>query len=71
MVSIQSRFVLPNLLITISLSKCKKALFFLCENKKASHSRFYKDKWFLDSDTSTYFTLFESSFVNMTPDNYG
>ena len=39
-------------------------------SKKAFHDSFYEDKWFLYSGTSIYFTLFESNFVDMTPDNY-
>ena len=35
------------------------------------YSSFYKDEWFLDSNISAHFTLFESDFVNMIPDNYG
>ena len=38
--------------------------------KKASHSSFYEDKLFLNSNTSTHFTLFESDFVNITLGNY-
>ena len=34
-------------------------------------TNFYEDEWFLDSGASTYFTLFESDFVNMTLGNYG
>jgi len=34
------------------------------------YSSFYKDEWFLDSNISAHFTLFESDFVNMIPDNY-
>ena len=40
----QKIFVLPNLLITVNLSKCEKALYFLCKSKKAPYSSFYKDK---------------------------
>jgi len=64
------RFVLPDLSIAINLSKCEKALYFLFQGKKAPHGSFYKDKWFLYSNTSAYFTPFESDFVNMTLDNY-
>ena len=71
MASSQNRFVLPNSLIIMNLSKCKKILYFLCKGKKASHSSFYEDKWFLDSGASTHFTPFESNFVNITLDNYG
>ena len=45
-------------------------LCFLCKGKKASYGSFFKDEWFLDSGASTYFTLFESNFVNITLDNY-
>ena len=71
MASSQNRFVLPDLPIAINLSKYEKALCFLCKGKKAPHSSFYEDKWFLDSGASTYFTLFKSDFVNMTLGNYG
>ena len=40
----QNKFVLPNLPITVNLSKCKKVLCFLYKGKKASHSSFYEDK---------------------------
>jgi len=30
----------------------------------------FKNKWFLDSSASAYFTLFESNFVDITSDNY-
>jgi len=40
----QNKFVLPNLTITVNLSKCKKALCFLCKGKKASHDSFYENK---------------------------
>ena len=70
MASSQNRFVLPDLSITVNLSKYKKALCFLYKDKKASHSSFYEDKWFLDSGTSALFTLFKSDFVDITPDNY-
>jgi len=66
----QNKFVLPNLTITVNLSKCKKALCFLCKGKKASHDSFYENKWFLDSSVSTHFTHFESNFVDMTLYNY-
>ena len=42
----------------------------MCKGKKASYGSFFKDEWFLDSGASTYFTLFESNFVNITLDNY-
>jgi len=57
--------------IAVNLFKCKKLLCFLSKNKNVPHGSFYKDEWFLDSDTSTYLTLFESDFVNITLDNYG
>ena len=38
--------------------------------KKVPYDSFYEDKWFLDSGISTYFTLFESDFVDITLDNY-
>jgi len=65
-----NKFVLPNLPIIVNLSKCKKALYFLCKGKKAPHGSFYEDEWFLDSDVFTYFTLFEFDFVNMILGNY-
>jgi len=68
MASSQNGFVLPDLPIAINLSKYKKALYSFCKGKKASHSNFYKNEWFLDSGAST---LFESDFVNMTLGNYG
>jgi len=71
MASIQNRFVLLNLPITVNLSKYEKALCSLCKGKKALHDSFYKDEWFLDSGASTHFTPFESDFVNMTLGNYG
>jgi len=67
----QNRFVLPDLPITINLSKYEKTLCSLCKGKKASHSSFYEDKWFLNSSVSAHFTSFESNFVNMTLSNYG
>ena len=57
--------------IAVNLSKCEKALCFLCKNKKTHNRSFYKDEWFLYSDISTYFTLFESDFINMTLGNCG
>jgi len=54
----------------MNLPKCEKTLCFFCKIKKASYGSFYKDKWFLNSGISIYFTLFESDFVNMTLDNY-
>ena len=66
----QNRFVLSDSFVTMNLSKCEKVLYFLCKSKKASHSSFYKDEWFLDSNDSVYFTLFESNFVNITLSNY-
>ena len=60
MASNQNKFVLPNLPIIVNLSKCKKA----------PHGSFYEDEWFLDSGTSTHFTLFEFDFVNMILGNY-
>ena len=68
--SSQNKFILPDLSITVNLSKCEKALYFLCKGKKASYGSFYEDKWFSDLGASTHFTLFESNFVNMTPGNY-
>ena len=69
--SSQSKFVLPNTAIAVNLSKYEKALYFLYKGKKVSHSSFYRDKWFLDFGASTYFTLFESDFVDMTLSDYG
>ena len=66
----QNEFVLLDSPITINLSKCEKALYFLCKGKKTSHGSFYEGEWFLDFGTFTHFTLFESSFVNITLDNY-
>ena len=71
MASSQNRFILPNLPITVNLSKYKKALYSLYKNKTVPYGRFYKDEWFLDSSVSTHFTLFKSDFVNITLDNYG
>jgi len=70
MVSNQNKFVLSNLPVIVNLSKCEKVLYLLYKSKKASHSSFYEDKWFLDSGTSAHFTPFESDFVNMTLGNY-
>jgi len=61
----QNKFVQPNSSIAVNLSKCKKALYFLCKSKKVPHSNFYENKWFLDSGVSIYFTLFESNFVDV------
>ena len=68
--SSQNRFVLPNLPITVNLSKCEKVLCFLCKDKKAPYGSFYKNEWFLNSSASAHFTLFESDFVDMTLGNY-
>jgi len=68
MASSQNGFVLLGLPIAVNLSKCEKILYSLCKSKKAPRSSFYKDEWFLDSGASTYFTPFESDFVNMTLD---
>ena len=54
----------------MNLSKCEKALCFLCKGKKVSHSSFYEDEQFLDFGAFAHFTLFESNFVDMTPGNY-
>jgi len=35
-----------------------------------TYDSFYEDKYFLDSSAFVYFTLFESNFVSITPDNY-
>ena len=67
----QSKSVLPDSPIAVNLSKCEKALYFLCKGKKAPHGSFYEDEWFLYFGTSTHFTPFESDFVDMTPSNYG
>jgi len=69
--SSQSKFVLFDLLIIVNSSKYEKTLCFLFKSKKASHSSFYEDEWFLDSSTFTYFILFESDFVDITLGNYG
>jgi len=66
----QNRFILCNLPIAVNFPKCEKALYLFCKIKKASYGSFCEDKWFLDSGISTYFTLFESDFVDMTLDNY-
>jgi len=42
----------------------------LCKGKNISYGSFYKNEWFLDSDASTHFTLFESGFVDITTGNY-
>ena len=71
MASSQNGFILPNLPIAVNLSKYKKALWSLYNDKTTPHGRFYEDEWFLDSSASTHFTLFKSDFVNMTLGNYG
>ena len=65
MASSQNRFVLSNLFIAVNLFKYEKILCSLCKGKKALHGSFYEDQWFLDFGASTYFTLFESDFVNI------
>ena len=70
MASSQNGFILPNLPIAVNLSKYKKALWSLYNDKTTPHGRFYEYEWFLDSSASTHFTLFKSDFVNMTLDNY-
>jgi len=40
----QNKFVLSGLSTIMNLSKCEKALCFLCKSKKASYSSFYKDE---------------------------
>ena len=67
----QSKSVLPDSPIAVNLSKCEKALYFLCKGRKAPHGSFYEDEWFLYSGTFTHFTPFESDFVDITPSNYG
>ena len=42
--SSQSKFVLPNLPITINLSKYEKALCFLYKGKKVPYGSFYEDE---------------------------
>ena len=42
--SSQNGFVLPDSTIAVNLSKCTKALCFLCKGKKASHGSFYEDE---------------------------
>ena len=66
-----NKFILLNLPIAMNLFNCKKLLWSLSKDKNVPYSRFYKDEWFLDSGTSTYLTLFEFDFVDITPDNYG
>ena len=44
MASSQNRFVLPNLSITVNLSKYEKILRFLYKGKKVPYSSFYEDK---------------------------
>ena len=66
-----NKFILLNLPIAMNFFKCKKLLCSLSKDKNVSHGSFYKDEWFLDSGTSTYLTLFEFDFVDITPDNYG
>ena len=39
-------------------------------SKRASHSSFYEDEWFLYSNAFAHFILFEFDFVDMTLDNY-
>ena len=55
----------------MNLYKCKNALCSLCKGKKAPYSSFYDNKWFLNLNVSTHFTLLEFDFVNMTLGNYG
>ena len=55
---------------SLNLFIYEKALCFLYKSKKAPYCSFYKDKWFLNSGTFTYFTLFESGFVNVTLDGW-
>jgi len=71
MTSSQNRFVLPDSPIAMNLSKCEKALCFLCKGKKAPYGSFYEDEWFLDSSASTHFTSFEYDFFNMILSDYG
>jgi len=66
-----NKFILLNLPIAMNLFKCKKLLCSLSKDKNVPYSRFYKDEWFLDFGTSTYLTLFEFDFVDITLDNYG
>ena len=44
MASNQNKFVLPNLPITINLSKYEKALCFLYKGKKVPYGSFYEDE---------------------------
>jgi len=44
MASSQNRFVLPNSLIAVNLSKCEKAICSLCQGKKAPYGSFYEDE---------------------------
>ena len=60
----QSKFVLPDLFITINLSKCEKALCFLYKDKKALYDSFYEYKWFLDS--STFCHKLYSAYISTT-----
>jgi len=40
----QSKFILPDLSITVNLFQYENTLCFLCKDKKASHNSFYKDE---------------------------
>jgi len=40
----QKRFVLPDLHIAVNLSRCEKALCFLCKSKKVPYGSFYEDE---------------------------
>jgi len=44
--------------------------YFICKGEKAPYGSFYEDKLLLEFGTSTYFTPFESGFVDITLGNY-
>ena len=48
-----------------------KRHYVLYKGKKVPHGSFYEDKWFLNSNASTHFILFESDFVDITLGYYG
>jgi len=56
--------------IAENLQRCERVLCTTYKGKEAPYGHSYNDEWFLDSDTSTYFTPFESDFVFITQGNY-
>jgi len=57
MVLSQNKFVLPDSPVAVNISKCEKTLYFLYKSKKVPYSSFCENEWFLDSGTSTHFTI--------------